>query len=86
MMEKGKKVIHDFGHTGTIVTGNIREHDQRILVLTDEGDRMWWAIERITLIPPKMKWVRNLMSGKKVQIPEDTPLCCDPSSDTYWSM
>jgi len=35
---------------------------------------------------PKMKKVRNLMSGKVVEIPEDTPYCCDPSSETYWSM
>jgi len=35
---------------------------------------------------PKMKKVRNLMSGKMVEIAEDTPFCCDPSSETYWSM
>jgi hypothetical protein len=29
--------------------------------------------------------VTNLMSGKPVQIRADTPLCCDPSSETYWS-
>lgn len=36
--------------------------------------------------PVPMKKVRNLMSGKEIQIPVDTPLCCDPSSETYWSM
>lgn len=36
--------------------------------------------------PVAMKTVRNLMSGKEIQIPVDTPLCCDPSSETYWSM
>lgn len=35
---------------------------------------------------PKTKKVRNLMSGKEIEIPEDTPLACDPSSETYWSM
>lgn len=35
---------------------------------------------------PKMKKVRNLMSGKEIEIAEDTPLCLDPSSETYWSM
>jgi len=35
---------------------------------------------------PKMKKVRNLMSGKMVEIAEDTPMACDPSSETYWSM
>ena len=33
-----------------------------------------------------MKKVRNLLSGKEIEIPADTPLCCDPSSETYWSM
>lgn len=33
-----------------------------------------------------MKKVTNLMSGKEVEIPSNTPLCCDPSSETYWSM
>lgn len=31
------------------------------------------------------KVVKNLMSGKDVTIARDTPLCCDPSSETYWS-
>lgn len=33
-----------------------------------------------------MKTVKNLMSGKEIEIPVGTPLCCDPSSETYWSM
>jgi hypothetical protein len=36
--------------------------------------------------PVPMKTVKNLMSGKEIQIPANTPLCCDPSSETYWSM
>ena len=32
------------------------------------------------------KMVRNLMSGKMVEIARTTPLCCDPSSETYWSI
>jgi len=28
----------------------------------------------------------NLMSGKKYMEHKDTPLCCSPSSETYWSM
>jgi hypothetical protein len=35
---------------------------------------------------PKTKMVRNLMSGKMIEIDANTPLCCDPSSETYWSM
>jgi len=35
---------------------------------------------------PSMKTVKNLMSGKDVQIAHDTPRSCDPSSELYWSM
>ena len=35
---------------------------------------------------PTMKTVVNLMSGKEIQIPHDTPRACDPSSELYWSM
>ena len=34
---------------------------------------------------PKMKTVTNLMTGKEVQIESDTPWCCNPASETYWS-
>lgn len=33
-----------------------------------------------------MKTVRNMMSGIEIQIPVDTPRCCDPSSELYWTM
>lgn len=36
--------------------------------------------------PVGTKKVRNLMSGKIVEIAADTPHCCDPSTETYWSM
>jgi hypothetical protein len=32
-----------------------------------------------------MVTVKNLMTGKEVQIPADTPWCCNPASETYWS-
>ena len=34
---------------------------------------------------PTYKTVKNLMTGEDVVIPADTPWCCDPSSETYWS-
>jgi len=33
-----------------------------------------------------MKTVSNLMTGAAVEIAQDTPRCCDPSSELYWSM
>jgi hypothetical protein len=44
----------------------------------DKGWRFEWF--------PAMKTVRNLMSGKDIQIPHDTPRACDPSSELYWTM
>jgi hypothetical protein len=35
---------------------------------------------------PTMKTVVNLMTGKEVEIPHDTPRACDPSSELYWTM
>ena len=41
-----------------------------------------WRFE----VNPATKIVRNLMSGKEVEIDYDTPRACDPSSELYWSM
>lgn len=35
---------------------------------------------------PAKKIVTNLLSGIEVEIDYDTPRCCDPSSELYWSM
>lgn len=35
---------------------------------------------------PAQKTVTNLMTGKPILIDTDTPRCCDPSSELYWSM
>jgi len=32
------------------------------------------------------KKVTNLNSGKEIEISINTPACCDPSTETYWSM
>ena len=42
--------------------------------------------EEFVVLPPKMKTVKNLMTGVVIEIPADTPHCCDPSTETYWSM
>lgn len=38
------------------------------------------------VVPEGFKLVKSLMSGQAVCIEQNTPLCCDPSSETYWSM
>jgi hypothetical protein len=40
---------------------------------------------RFEYFPTKIT-VKNLMTGKDVQIDRDTPWCCNPASETYWSM
>ena len=35
---------------------------------------------------PKTKVVKNLMTGKNIEIDADTPWCCNPASETFWSM
>jgi len=42
-------------------------------------------VERASYQAPKIT-VKNLMSGKPVEIDADTPWCCNPASETYWSM
>lgn len=35
---------------------------------------------------PTMKTVKNLMTGQYIQIAQNTPRSCDPSSEQFWSM
>ena len=61
----------------------------------DNGMRREVA-ELFDLYPPAQGWrfdwtpahktVKNLMTGKDISIPHDTPRSCDPSSELYWSM
>ena len=41
---------------------------------------------RMARLPAKTKKVKNLMTGKTIEIAADTPYCCDPSTETFWSM
>lgn len=44
--------------------------------------------ERYSYTAPerKTKVVKSLMTGKDVTIDADTPWCCNPASETFWSM
>ena len=37
-------------------------------------------------VQPATKVVKNLITGQDVEIDSDTPWCCNPASETYWSM
>jgi hypothetical protein len=54
-----------------------RIQDLETLYPSGNGWRLAWT--------PKMKTVRNLMTGRLVEIPYDTPRVCDPSTELYWS-
>jgi len=47
-----------------------------------------WVEESWFLLkyPVGKKVTKNLMTGEVIVIPEDTPYCCDPSTERYWSM
>lgn len=36
-------------------------------------------------LPVPMMKVKNLMTGEEIEIPADTPWCCNPASEAYWS-
>jgi hypothetical protein len=40
----------------------------------------------VTEIKSTEKVVTNMMTQVEIVIDKDTPLCCDPSMETYWSM
>ena len=42
------------------------------------------ALER--QVQPKTRKVVSLITGTELEIAYDTPMCCDPSTETYWSM
>jgi len=50
-----------------------------------------WSVADLSIIArdkytaPKIT-VKNLMTGKDITIDADTPNCCNPASETYWSM
>jgi len=49
-----------------------------------------WSVSELSIVArdtyraPKIT-VKNLMTGKDVEIDADTPWCCRPDSETYWS-
>jgi hypothetical protein len=42
--------------------------------------------ENFLSLPVPTKKVKNLMTDTMIEIPVNTPRCCDPSTETYWSM
>ena len=66
--------------------------DKFVVINGDDTKKARWLANKAhkaganVAIVVATKTVRNLMSGEEVEIDTDAPLCCDPSSETYWSM
>jgi hypothetical protein len=58
------------------------ERELRELTVQLYPQKSGWRFD----VQPAMKTVKNLMTGKEVEIASDTPWCCNPASETYWSM
>ena len=78
------------GHVATIT-----KHKDRWSLKFGKGKRgkttWWWTLrdakdEAEELARTTTTTVKNLMSGKSVKISVDTPHCCNPATETYWSM
>lgn len=69
----GEGSINEVFSNGMSVNVTTPFTDPRYLVMKDE-------------VICRLKVVKNLLSGIPVTIDEDTPMCCDPSTETYHSM
>lgn len=61
----------------------------RAAMTRNKLDENIWAIAESKEFHEKIektKIVHNLMSGQPVELSVNTPRCCDPSSELYWSM
>lgn len=68
-----------------VVYKNVYDHD--ISEQTQQDMIRYYAATNCRVIfEPATKIVKSLMTGAAVEIDADTPRCCDPSSELYWSM
>jgi hypothetical protein len=83
----GRKYYLSFGCTRSrsefkTFAGAVRSAKRKGYKVTTKVDPMVAFLKN----DKKTKIVQNLLSGKLVRIGENTPACCDPSTETYWSM
>lgn len=60
--------------------------DRDALTVLREVEAVWPSAAYRIEVVPTMKTVKNLMTGKDIEIAHDTPRSCDPSSELYWTM
>lgn len=84
-------IVNGYDGPGTkyaYATGYLESVLTRVVDMLPPGKREEFlaSLESQTKPKPKTRMVRSLMSGELVEIDADTPHCCDPSTETYWSM
>ena len=82
MMKKGNEMFTVEKMNGVYLVMN--NHDNSLV--NAHRLRRDARAEAFFLNQTTMKTVTVLGSNKQIQIPVGTPHCCDPSTETYWSM
>jgi len=88
--KKVEKIEFAFGKSKVTLKQGFKTGDERVALCANarEANAFVRAAKPVAVAPaqPEMKTVTNMMSGKPIQIAADTPRCCDPSTELYWSM
>lgn len=74
------------GNEYAYITGFLEVTLERALEMLPIGKRQEFLADLEKAVKPKKRKVVNLMTGTEVEIDYDTPMSCDPSTETYWSM
>ena len=78
--KSGERFVTSYRFSGMDRDGVARELNELTQVLYPNA--AGWRFD----VQPATKIVKNLMTGADVEIDADTPRCCDPSSELYWTM
>lgn len=79
-VRSGERFVKSYdypNYSNTAIMDEIKDL-QSALYKPSEG----WRLQ----FEPMTKMVKSLMTNKMVEIDYRTPHCCDPSTETYWSM
>ena len=78
--KSGERFIAKYPFSGMDRDTVSRELNGLAQVLYPKKDGWRFDVQPATMI------VKNLMTGQDVEIASDTPWCCNPASESYWSM
>ena len=77
-MERIKRLKKVYGQTSVYGDADAGKVYDPVIVVSEA--------EFAEMIKGKGAWKNNLVGGGKFWCEHDTPACCDPSTETYWSM